>query len=77
MSNVKHKFANGETVNMTKGMAVGFLNRHSSAKTADQKDAILKHANKSFDAFKHITQGGAVPKEEEAPKIKLGTMKGK
>jgi hypothetical protein len=76
MANVKHKFANGETVNMTKGMAVGFLNRHSSAKTADQKDAILKHANKSFDAFKHITQGGDVPKEE-SPKIKLGTMKGR
>lgn len=76
MANVKHKFASGEVVNMTKGMAVSFLNRHAAAKTADEKDAILKHANKSLDAFKSITQGGAVPKEE-APKIKLGTMKGK
>ena len=76
MSNVKHKFASGETVNMTKAMAVGFLNRHSSAKTADQKDAVLKHANKSLSSFKSVVSGDKIP-DPEKPSIKLGSMKGK
>lgn len=79
--NVKHKFENGEEVILTRGMAGDFLARHRQAKTADDKDAILKHANKSLDAFKSIARGGKVPSSEPKAsaksKVSLGSMKGK
>ena len=78
--NVKHKFENGEEVVLTRGMAGDFLARHRQAKTADDKDAILKHANKSLDAFKSIAKGEKVPSEPKTSaksKISLGSMKGK
>lgn len=78
--NVKHTFENGEQVTLTRGMAGDFLARHSSAKTANDKDAILKHANKSLEAFKAVARGAKVPSEKETsakPKVSLGSMKGK
>lgn len=74
MSNVTHKFANGEKVKMTKNMGVAFLSRHSAAKTADEKDAILNYAHQSPQSFEKVAKGGAVPKADSS-KIKLGSMK--
>lgn len=77
MTKIKHKFENGELVNMTQAMGDAFLKRHKMARTSDEKDSILMNANKSSDNFKRIVQDGEVPKEKEKIKItmpKIRTM---
>ena len=76
MMNITHKFANGERVKMTKGMGVAFLNRHTAARTSDDKDALLNYAHQSPETFEHVSKGGSIPKAEKAG-IKLGSMKAK
>jgi LysM repeat protein len=76
MMNITHKFANGERVKMTKGMGVAFLNRHTAARTSDDKDALLNYAHQSPETFENVSRGGTVPKAEKAG-IKLGSMKAK
>jgi LysM repeat protein/uncharacterized C2H2 Zn-finger protein len=76
MANITHKFANGERVKMTKGMGVAFLNRHSAARTSDDKDALLNYAHQSPETFENVSRGGNIPKTEKAG-IKLGSMKAK
>jgi hypothetical protein len=57
-------------------MGVAFLNRHSAAKTADEKDAILNYAHQSPSNFEKVARGGEVPKPEKVG-IKLASMKEK
>lgn len=76
MTNITHKFANGDRVKMTKGMGVAFLNRHTAARTPDEKDALLNYAHQSPETFENVSRGGSIPKAEKVG-IKLGSMKAK
>lgn len=60
MSNVKHTFENGQTIRMTKAMGVAFLNRHSAARTPEEKENIVKQAHKNPSAFKDVIEGKPV-----------------
>ena len=74
MDNVKHTFANGQEVKMTKPMGVGFLSRHRAAKTADDKDDILNHAHSSLSAFKDVVEGKPIPKKKKKGISLAGNM---
>ena len=60
---VMHTFANGQTATINPGHARSFMARHSQIKSADGKDALLRHAHSSPAAFMAMVKGGAVPAE--------------
>jgi len=74
MRNVPHTFANGETVNITKAMAVGFSKIHGAAKTPDIKDEILHYAHSSPSAFKNVVEGKPIPKKKKKGISLAGNM---
>lgn len=71
-NDVTHTFANGQQAKISRGHAVAILNRHTVAKGADAKDAILKQAHASPEGFKAMAAGASAPVPSGKKEIKLG-----